>query len=91
MNEKEIKILIAQVTAEVVAEVQRAEVERGISIAELSEQAKKLGGGRLDTAWKISYDTSSKIADKLEDLGSTAWKISYDTSSKVLPDLNSKK
>ena len=84
MNDEQIKKLIARVTQEVVSEVQQAEVERGISISELYEHAKKLGGGSLDSAWKITYDTSGRIADSLVDqIGPSAWKITYDTSGKV--------
>ena len=85
MNEDELKKLINRVTTEVVAEVDRAEVERGISISQLREHARELGGGKLDTAWTISYDTSSKVADNLGANigGSAAWTISYDTSGKV--------
>lgn len=80
MNEDEMKALITRVTAEVVSEVKKVEAERGIGVSELRDHAKELGGGKLDTAWKISYDTSSKLSDAAD---VAAWKISYDTSGKV--------
>lgn len=85
MNDADIKSLISRVTTEVLSEVSRAETARGISISQLRDHAKELGGGKLDNAWTISYDTSSKVAENLGEGigGAAAWTISYDTSSKV--------
>lgn len=85
MNDADMKSLVSRVTSEVVAEVSRAETARGISISQLRDHAKDLGGGKLDSAWTISYDTSSKVTDNLGANigGAAAWTISYDTSGKV--------
>ncbi len=82
MNEAELKVLIGRVTESVVSEVKRSEAERGISIAELRDHATELGGGKLPSAWKISYDTSGNLVGNA--MGPAAWKISYDTSGKAL-------
>jgi len=58
MNEDQMKDLVTRVTKEVAAEIKQAEIDRGISISELREHAKELGGGNLDSAWTISYNTS---------------------------------
>lgn len=84
MNDDDLKALVARVTAEVVSEVKRAEAARGISVAEISAYAKELGGGKLPSAWKISYDTSSKLAEAGGPGEPTAWKITYDTSGKIV-------
>ncbi len=82
MNEEDIKKIISRVTAEVVKEVQQAEVSRGISLSDLKVHAKELGGGKLDAAWTISYDTKGSVGDiGREDL--SAWKISYDTKGRI--------
>lgn len=84
MKEDDLKSLVARITSEVTAEVDKAELERGISLAQLKDHARELGGGKLDSAWTISYNTSGKIADKLTDqLRDVAWTISYSTTSKV--------
>lgn len=83
MNEEEMKKLITRVTESVMAEVNQAELQRSMSVSELSVRAKELGGGNLNQAWKVTYDTNGftdvgKISDNIQ-----AWKISYDTSGIV--------
>ncbi len=82
MNEDQMKELVARVTKEVAGEIKQAEIDRGISISELRDHAKDLGGGKLDSAWTISYNTSDNIAGNLTDrVGPAAWTISYNTSN----------
>ena len=90
MKEDELKNLIARVTDSVVQEVKVAEAARGISISDLREHAKEFGGGKLGSAWKISYDTSGRVIEGFEESDIAAWKISYDTSGKVLSQRGNK-
>jgi hypothetical protein len=63
MNEEELKALVSRVTASVIAEVNRAEVQRGISVSQFRDQVRELGGGNLNSAWSISYSTSGIALD----------------------------
>jgi hypothetical protein len=83
MNEEELKALVARVTKQVVNEVKLAEEQRGISVRELADHAKALGGGDI-SAWKITYDTKGVDLNTVADPASiSAWKISYDTKRAI--------
>jgi hypothetical protein len=86
MNEEELKSLVARVTASVVTEVNKAEVDRGLSITKLRDHAKDLGSGNLDQAWTISYSTTQIVGKGSVDPGIAAWTISYATSKVIGKD-----
>lgn len=78
MNEKELKKVIERVSAEVSDEVSVA--ESNFKVTDLHAQLKEFGNA-LDSAWTISYSTSSLVRNQLDPGLSSAWEISYSTSS----------
>lgn len=85
LSESQIRNLIAQVSSEVNAETatREAEVFKVGSLREHLTDFAKFGGG--ESAWTISYSTSSGAVGRLKDVagvgGDAAWTISYSTSS----------
>jgi len=84
MNENELKSLVDRVLKDVLSEVTKGEAIRGLRVGELKDRAAELGGGRLDSAWTISYSTSNATLIERLDAASVkdavAWTISYSTS-----------
>jgi len=84
MNENELKSLVDRVSKDVLSEVTKGEAIRGLRVGELKDRAAELGGGRLDSAWTISYSTSNATLIERLDAASVkdavAWTISYSTS-----------
>jgi hypothetical protein len=84
MDENELKALVARVSSDVLSEVKKGEAIRELKVGELKDRAAELGGGRLDSAWTISYSTSNAaLIERLDPTrvkDAVAWTISYSTS-----------
>ncbi|KAM3093113.1 hypothetical protein ACKFKG_20140 [Phormidesmis sp. 146-35] len=84
MDENELKVLVARVSKDVLSEVTKGEAIRGLKVGELKDRAAELGGGRLDSAWTISYSTANAtLIERLDPASvkdAVAWTISYSTA-----------
>lgn len=87
MDDKEMKEIIARVSAEVLGEMKSHEAETfrvsdRFKVSDLRAHVKELGSVVDKSAWKVTYDTSSDKITSLKDQisGNVAWKITYDTA-----------
>jgi hypothetical protein len=88
VSREQLNNVVARVLAEVGGEVQINEARFGVGDlrASLTDLA-KVGG---ESAWTISYSTSSLSVDQARHIaqlgGESAWKISYSTSSSPITE-----
>ena len=85
-SEKEVKDIVARVTADVLNETRGGEAT--FKVADLSAHLRDIAKGD-ESAWSISYSTSAAVMGEqlIRPLGGdVAWSISYSTSAATLKD-----
>jgi hypothetical protein len=84
-NDREIKEIVARVTADVINETRGKEA--AFTVSDLSTHLRNIAKGD-EVAWTISYSTAaaslSEAGIRTNPLNEVAWSITYSTSAAVL-------
>lgn len=87
-SESELQDIVTRVVSEVAREVESSEVAFGV--ADFKNHLRDLANAGGESAWTISYSTSSSRIEGLKDVarvgagGESAWTISYSTTSSAI-------